>query len=263
MTTSNETTFGYFGQDLQKWNRLADPWDLKRMVSLLQPHADESAMDVGTGKGNAALELWPSVREVIAVDYAEGAEIIFQAVPNGKCRYVRFDLTDGKLPAETSSMGIVVCRAALHHIRDKGTFFTEAFRVLRPMGRLFIMDPVMSPNLRMAWNIISKIAERDYQAYCTCDELENLTVKNGFTRVYEGRFPFIRWLDDWIDSKITERDQNGNEALGAFAKYVRQKIKSIITEDFSQDFRRELNLRQRDGKWVFDYDCRELLLIKP
>src|SRR5262249_52949372 len=154
MTTSNDKTFGYNAEvEEDKYARLAEPVALERMVTLLKPRSDESALDVGTGKGNAALKLAPLVREVTAIDYAPGTEVIFQNVPSGNCHYVRFDLTDGKLPFQDDSVGIVVCRAALHHIKSKRIFFEEAFRVLRLGGRLFIMDPVMSPNLRFAWSI--------------------------------------------------------------------------------------------------------------
>ena len=263
MTKSNGKAHRYNPEaDDRKYEGLKDKIALERMVMLLKPRSDESALDVGTGKGNAALKLAPLVREVTAIDYAPGTEVIFQNVPSGNCRYLRFDLTDGKLPVEDTSMNIVVCRAALHHIKSKPTFFEEAFRVLRPGGRLFIMDPVMSPSLRFAWSIISKVAEQDYQAYCTREELADFTVRSGFKQISEERFPFKRWMDDWINAKITEVDQRGKEVLGPFAKYVRKTIKTIVTEDFPRELQTELNLRQEDEKWVFDYDCRELLLTK-
>lgn len=96
--------------------------------------------DVGCGTGNAAELLAPYVREVIAVDQSgpmlEAARKRLAGVEN-----VRF--MDGPieaLPLRDGSVDAAVCVLVLHHVREAPEGLGELFRVLKPCGRVLIVD---------------------------------------------------------------------------------------------------------------------------
>ncbi len=53
------------------------------------------------------------------------------------------------LPFADSSFDNIVMLDVLHHIQSPPTFFTEARRVLRPHGRLIMLEPAMTPLSRI------------------------------------------------------------------------------------------------------------------
>ncbi len=96
--------------------------------------------DVGCGTGNAAEVLAPYVREVVAVDQSgpmlEAARKRLADVKN-----VRF--ADGPieaLPLADASVDAAVCVLVLHHVRELADGLSELFRVIRPGGRLLVID---------------------------------------------------------------------------------------------------------------------------
>lgn len=96
--------------------------------------------DVGCGTGNGAELLAPHVREVIAIDQSgpmlEAAKKRLKGFSN-----VRF--ADGPieaLPLRDASVDAAVCLLVLHHVREVDDALRELFRVIRPGGRVLIVD---------------------------------------------------------------------------------------------------------------------------
>lgn len=246
----------------RKWDELADAKSLERMCLLLEPKQEDVVCDAGTGKGSAALAIAPKVKRVVAIDAVANRQAIFQAAGKENVEFLCEDLDNGKLPFENGTTDIVICRAALHHFENKQNFFRDAFRVLRKGGRLYVMDPVMSPELRLAWSIISRIAEKDYRAYCTVHKLVDGIIDAGFDIGYKGEFLFPRSLHDWINSKICEKDTSGNEIESDFVKHVRQTIWQIVYNLFPGEFRRELHMSSDTEDGWFAYNCLEIVAYK-
>jgi SAM-dependent methyltransferase len=256
-------TFQYMDfMDEEKWKGLADEASLRRMCELVEARPDDVVCDAGTGMGNVARVLAPKVAEVVAIDVEAGREAVIGKLRLPNVRFVSADLDDGRIPGEDSAYSVLVCRAALHHIGNKAGFFAECGRVLRPGGRLYIMDPVMSPDLRLAWSIISRIAEKDYRAYCTPEELYGGLAQAGFDIAYRGEFLFPRRLDDWIKSKINKVDADGREVPDEFVAHVRKTIWDVVHDLFPANLRTELHFDDTTPEGWFAYNCVEVVAIK-
>lgn len=246
-------------KDQRKWDQLADAASLARMRSLIDPQERETVCDVGTGKGNAALCISPFVDRVLAIDVVTPEVGVFK----GKnIDFLLFDMDKGILPMDDLSQDIVICRAALHHFEQKQKFFQEAYRVLRPGGRLYIMDPIMSEQLRMAWSIISRIAESDYRDYCTEKELLGGVIECGFDIRYKGEFLFPRVLQDWINTKINLIDSAGKEVINPFVNHVRKTIWDVVFNLFDEPLQKELHLDKQSTDGWFAYNCIEIVAHK-
>lgn len=118
--------------------------DLARMVELLAPSGDEEALDVATGTGHTALALAPHCRFVTGVDptpeMLREAEAL--AAQRGVAN-VRFVLGAAeRLPFGDRSFEIVTVRRAPHHFQSIPQALAEMRRVLRPAGKLLVIDQI-------------------------------------------------------------------------------------------------------------------------
>ena len=103
---------------------------------------DAHVLEVGCGTGvtTRTLALWPDVGTVVGVDVAPfllgKARGLAQDLPN-----ITFREADGRsLPFEDETFDVVVFDTTLTHVPGPERALAEAFRVLRPLGRLAIFD---------------------------------------------------------------------------------------------------------------------------
>jgi len=128
---------GRFGRNYvpgRSWKALSES-----MLKLLPPLV---IADLGAGEGTLSLMLAQGAEKVIAVDNSEkmvefGAEIAAKnSVEN--LEYRRGDLED--LPMEDAEVDLVLMHQTLHHALHPQKAVHEAFRVLRPGGRILVLD---------------------------------------------------------------------------------------------------------------------------
>jgi ubiquinone/menaquinone biosynthesis C-methylase UbiE len=115
--------------------------DLARLLELADPQPSDHALDIATGGGHTARALAPHVTHVIASDLTStmlAAARTFQGVEN-----VAYVIADAeRLPFLDASFELVTVRAAPHHYPDLRAATQEMARVLRPEGRLVVIDSV-------------------------------------------------------------------------------------------------------------------------
>jgi ubiquinone/menaquinone biosynthesis methyltransferase len=124
------------GRD-EAWRRLT--------ADAVYPEAVRVALDVGAGTGDLALALArraPRTR-VVAVDFAEGMlrRAAAKCARQGRARSVHPLLGDAiRLPVAGASVDAVVTGFTLRNVEDVATAFAEFARVLRPGGRVAILE---------------------------------------------------------------------------------------------------------------------------
>jgi ubiquinone/menaquinone biosynthesis C-methylase UbiE len=118
--------------------------DLQRLVEVARPSRQDRALDVATGGGHTALALAPSVASVLATDLVpEMLRAAARLIRGEGGSNVAFAVADAQaLPLADASFDLVTCRIAPHHFADAARFAAEVGRVLRPGGRLVLIDSI-------------------------------------------------------------------------------------------------------------------------
>jgi len=137
----------FFASAAGEWGRLRDELfgastPAKALLGLLDP--DWVVADLGCGAGHVSSLVAPFVRRVIGVDasaamLAAAAELVPDHV----------DLRQGTLealPVGDGEVDVVLLVLVLHHVPDPARALAETARILRPGGRLVVVD--MQPHDR-------------------------------------------------------------------------------------------------------------------
>jgi len=99
-------------------------------------------VDVGCGEGYLTVEVARWARRVIAVDRSPAVLARAKALA-GRRRATNITFKRGdidRLPLETASMDVALLSQALHHSVDPSRTIAEASRVVRPGGKVLVLD---------------------------------------------------------------------------------------------------------------------------
>ncbi len=122
----------------------ADGPDLQWLVEAVRPRPSDRAIDLGAGAGHATRALAPHVSRITAVDpipemLAVGARL---AAEQGMTNIAYVEAAADALPFDDASLDVAISRFSVHHWPDPPAALWEIARVLRPGGRLVIVDLV-------------------------------------------------------------------------------------------------------------------------
>lgn len=111
----------------------------RMMLDHVKP-TDRRLLDIGCGTGNfalRALEAFPNLH-VVGLDLSGG--MLAQAAPRCDDRFHVIQADSERLPLADDLFDVVTCCHSFHHYPQQGRVVEEMYRVLRPGGRLIIVD---------------------------------------------------------------------------------------------------------------------------
>lgn len=115
--------------------------------------ADLRVLDVGCGPGNSALHFLErrSDLRIVGLDFSAGMlQIARQSARNAnqtdRTDWAQADAT--RLPFPDSSLDAITGHSVFYMLADRAAFLQESMRVLRPGGRLILLDPAARPYLQ-------------------------------------------------------------------------------------------------------------------
>ncbi len=143
----SEAASSYFRDNAQRWHEIRALHVAEREVeeALLRLLPDETIgdlLDIGAGTGRMLEVLGPRSRHAIGVDQSREmlaiARAKLEAAALRHCHVRQADMY--QLPFPSASFDVAVLHQVLHFAEDPGDVLAEAARVLRPAGRLLIVD---------------------------------------------------------------------------------------------------------------------------
>jgi ubiquinone/menaquinone biosynthesis C-methylase UbiE len=195
---------------------------LNRLVELLEPQTDWRVLDVATGGGHTAFVLAPYVGQVVATDIT--AEMLTNtakgAAERGLANVTTETADADNLPFPDDSFDLVTCRIAAHHFEDNGRFLSECARVLKPDGRMALVDNVV-PGSRLRGkkanlkreagkyvNAYEKLRDPSHNRALSVDEWLDLFVAAGFSDIHQETYRKKMDFDAWTDRMhVTSEDR--------------------------------------------------------
>jgi SAM-dependent methyltransferase len=205
-------------------------------VALASLRRGETVLDLGSGAGFdcfLAANIVGEKGKVIGIDMTP--EMIEKAKENAEksnYRNVEFRLGEiERLPVGDSSVDVVMSNCVINLSPDKGKVFQEAFRVLKPGGRLMISDIVLLREL-------PKLIKESIEAYIGClsgaimkDEYVQKIKKTGFQDVRvidETFFPIELMANDPTAKRVIDSlGMTLDQAKGAANSVVSIKVSAI------------------------------------
>jgi SAM-dependent methyltransferase len=148
-----------------------------RALALLLPPLDVA--DLGCGEGYLTIETARWARHVIAVDRSTGVLARARTLAaRRKCTNITWKKGElEKLPIENGAVDVALLSQALHHAADPAAALAEAARILKPGGRLLILD--LRPHDE-TW-VREKLGDQWFGF--SDDHLEGLLAGAGFTDI--------------------------------------------------------------------------------
>src|SRR5271156_4102617 len=112
------------------------------LLALIPPGPEGRLLDIGTGTGRVLELLAPRVKQALGVDASKAMLALARARLSGpEFAHCAVRLADMyRLPLADRAFDTVVLQMVLHYAEDPAGVVAEAVRVLRPGGRLLVVD---------------------------------------------------------------------------------------------------------------------------
>jgi ubiquinone/menaquinone biosynthesis C-methylase UbiE len=214
---------------------------LDEALEVAQPGPRDVVLDVATGTGNLALALAPHVSRVTGLDLTP--EMLDQArlvAAERGIDNVEWVLGNAEgLPFGDGSLDLWTCRLAAHHFHDLARSLREANRVLRPGGRLLLIDGSGPQEARDHLHAVEFLRDPSHIRIYTVAEWVDRLEEAGFA-IEDTRLSQMEWeFEPWI-TRI------------GFPKERVEELAAIV-EAATGPAREQLRPERREGKLWHSY----------
>jgi ubiquinone/menaquinone biosynthesis C-methylase UbiE len=171
------------------------------LVALAAPRGDELALDLACGPGTFTRALAARVRLIHGLDITPA--LLAQAravVAKERLTNILFECGDAySLPYPQNKFDLASCAFALHHMDRPGDALLELARVLRPGGRLALVDIVVPDGCDpAAANAIERARDASHTSTLRPADLLALCASAGFRVDLSEPSERLRSFDDWM-----------------------------------------------------------------
>jgi SAM-dependent methyltransferase len=171
-----------------RWPRLS-----RKMADLIETRVGRAGaiLDIGAGPGNFYEQLRGRCRQYVGLEPSLPALARFQPEP-GKliCRGY-----GERLPLRGELFDAVVVKAALDHCFDPKGVVSEAYRVLKPGGEIFLLltnDGAWYKRILRRHNEARKKSCGDHNFFFSAEQVASLLADAGYSRVRAFGFDYLR-----------------------------------------------------------------------
>ncbi|MFH1475507.1 MAG: methyltransferase domain-containing protein [Chloroflexota bacterium] len=180
----------------------ADGPDLRWLVEAAAPRPTDHALDLGTGAGHAALALAPHVAQIEAIDPTPEMLAVARrlAAERGIGNVAWGEALADNLPYPAAAFDIAISRFSIHHWPDPAGAFREVARVLRPGGRIVLVDLVApeEAGLDTFLNAVELLRDPTHGRSLRASEWRTAIAGAGFRGDIAREWRFRHDTEDWL-----------------------------------------------------------------
>jgi ubiquinone/menaquinone biosynthesis C-methylase UbiE len=199
------------GYDLwaESYDRTPNPLvalDRRYTVYRLGPRSGERILDAGCGTGGNLRRIARRGARPIGIDFSRGMlRIATRSLPG--VPLVQADL-NRDLPIRRERFDALLCALVSEHLRNIGTFFLEAFSVLRRGGRLVFS--AFHPEMAAAGVEANlQIGGTEYRLGA-----ERYSVDDYLNRIHDAGFCDLHWSEHGVDAQLIDQMPRAGKYLG-------------------------------------------------
>jgi ubiquinone/menaquinone biosynthesis C-methylase UbiE len=233
---------------------LSDTSDVAAGLEGLDNAALDPALDVATGAGHTAAHLAARGLRVTAADLAPGMLEQTAQLAASRGLEVRTALHAAEeLPYPDGAFGLVTCRVAAHHFSSVPSFLREVFRVLRPGGRLLVIDgaaPDGAPEAEEWIHRVEKLRDPSHGRFLTPSAWRAAAETAGFAVEKCGTAPFKQPDLEWYFRTADTSPENRAAVLD-------------LVDNAPGEARRAFGITREEGKTVWWWPRLTLLARRP
>lgn len=176
------------------WDSLAEMYDRifsflrifqKKVVELINPQNNIFFLDIGCGPGWAVRYAAHLVEEgkFYGIDLSAKMIEIAERKSAGLKNVQFYNTNAENLPFESDLFDVIICTNSFHHHTNPAGTLKEAYRVLKPKGRIYIVDPTTDGVLMRLFDAIAGKIEKSHVKMYSTKEYEALFSEAGFRYV--------------------------------------------------------------------------------
>ncbi|MDN7244951.1 class I SAM-dependent methyltransferase [Planococcus shenhongbingii] len=218
--------------------------DLPLLAEWLHPEKTWTILDIATGGGHVSRVLAPRVGTVVSTDLTE-------AMLENTAKHLQKDfdnilyvVADAEaLPFLADSFDAAVCRIAPHHFPHPEKFIQETARVLKPGGKLILIDNVAPEDAELGifMNTTEKLRDDSHARCLSKREWRKLLEANALEEIQsldrKKTFKYPTWVRRTADSEeqIERVTRHLLEADGAAKDYFKIAVQNGEIQTFEID----------------------------
>jgi 2-polyprenyl-3-methyl-5-hydroxy-6-metoxy-1,4-benzoquinol methylase len=182
---------GYNPENIRPFHEFMIP----RLLSLNNVPKEEKVVDIGAGQGHCLIPLYQNGwKNLVAVDADDYNFTLFQQ--NYGMSTLHCDIASQALKQENGSVGAVICFHLIEHLPKPDNLLSEAYRVLRKEGKLFLVTPDWRKQYKTFWRDPTHIHPYDKESIARLLRIHNFKPEvHSWGSAYGlGRLQAYRWI---------------------------------------------------------------------
>jgi len=225
---------------------------LPKLLSLARPAKEDICLDVGTGTGHTAAQLAYFAKKVYGLDPSEGMR---QAAAEMYGHVENLELVSGtseETGFPNNTFDIITARHTLHHHPSMPRTLAELRRVLKPGGRLVIVDEI-SPveDLDTWYHTLEVTRDPTHERAYTMDQWRTFIKDAGLNWVVGDAETLYRLeVEAWIER------MNPSDSQAENVRYLFREANSLARKVFNITY-------EGENAVTFDIPMALILATKP